>query len=357
MTGAAQVGSGASLRQFLIILLMLATTFTPPARAADAKSTKLLSELSALQQRDELVQSIGWKLVTGNAPFCSEIRPATGLLLQDVAAFGNPAAVRTAMGLTGDIAVQARATGSPADMAGLPVFAEVLSVDGQSMRGLPPAKEETWQRLAALQRTLDDAMRARGQVEIVWSGPYDSPRTATLIGQPACASGFEVIAGSRGASANGQRVAIGADFVGFSYTEELLAAALAHELAHNLLGHPGWLDENGRKQGNIRRTEREADRLMPWLLANGGYDPAAAERFMREWGPRNDGGLFRGRTHDGWDERAEFIAAELPLIQRSRAASGAADWQSGFRREISSAPLAASIDAVQPASSESPTAE
>ncbi|MDZ4308648.1 hypothetical protein [Allopontixanthobacter sp.] len=337
MRPAARAGGGRVLRHFLIIAVMLAAPFAQPARAADDISAKL----AALQMRDERVQSIGWNLVTGNAPFCAETRPAAGLLLQDVAAFGDPAAARAAMGLSGDIAVQARATGSPADRAGLPVFAEVLSVDGQSMHSLPPAGPENWQRLAALHRKLDEALRARGQVEIVWRDRSATPISATLVGQTACASGFEVIAGSRRASANGDRVAVGADFVGFTYAEELLAAAIAHELAHNLLGHPGWLDEIGRKRRTVRVTEREADRLMPWLLANGGYDPAAALRFMRTWGPGNDGGLFRSRTHDGWDERAEFIAAELPLIARSRAASGAADWRTGFRREIDPAPIPA----------------
>lgn len=310
--------------------ILLVGVIAPPAFAAEDIS----AGLNTLQQRDEQVQSIGWKLVTGNAPFCTSTRPAIGLLLQDVAAYGRPDAVRRAMNLSGDILVQARAAGSPAEQAGLPVFAEVLAIEEQSMRDLPAAGKERWQRLAGLHSKLDETLVARGEVEIVWRSAEGAPIVSTLVGRAACATNFEVIAGSRRASANGARVAIGSEFAGFAYPEELLAAAIAHEFAHNLLAHPAWLDENGRSQSHIRMTEREADRLMPWLLANGGYDPAVGERFMRKWGPGNDGGLFRGRTHDGWDERAGFIAAELPLIQRSIAARGGADWASDFVRDI-----------------------
>jgi len=127
---------------------------------------------------------------------------------------------------------------------------------------------------------------------------------------------------------------IGVRFPAFAYQEEVFAGVVAHELAHNLLGHSAWLDRNGRGRRNVRRTEREADRLMPWLLANAGYDPIYAQRFMEEWGPRHDGGLFRNRSHDGWDERAEFIAAELPLIRRLMEAEGKADWRTHFTREV-----------------------
>lgn len=335
---AAALGLRRKLRQAGIAALLLAAPIAPPADA----SGDLSAELHRLQQRDELVQSIGWKLITGNALFCTATRTAIGLLLQDVAGFGSPAAVRQAMGLTSDITVQARAAGSPAQLAGLPVFAEVLAIDGQSMQDLPPAGPEGWQRLAMLHRKLDEALATNGQVEIARRGPDNTPIVVTLIGQPACASGFEVIAGSRRASANGRRVAIGVNFIGFAYQQELLAAAIAHELAHNLLGHPAWLEQNGRNRRAIRVTEREADRLMPWLLANAGYDPAAAERFMREWGPGNDDGLFRDRTHDGWDERAGFIAAELPVVRASMGAQGKADWQAGFRRDIQSTGSSAS---------------
>ncbi|MEM8723912.1 MAG: hypothetical protein AAGE86_00175 [Pseudomonadota bacterium] len=127
---------------------------------------------------------------------------------------------------------------------------------------------------------------------------------------------------------------LGMNFPGFAYDEEIFAGAVAHELAHNLLGHRKWLEANGEGRRNVRRIEREADRLMPWLMANAGYDPEAAYRFMTTWGPKHDGGLFRARTHDGWDERAEFIAAEIPLIKELMEREGAADWSVHFTREI-----------------------
>lgn len=316
-----------------ILAFSLALPFAAWSAPQAPEPGALSAALAELQRRSELVQSIGWRLITGNAPFCDQTRPATGLLLQDVAAYSSPSAVRAALGIEGDIAVQARALGSPAERARLPVDAEVLAIGGRTMRDLPPTGQQRWQRLAHLHREIDAALAAQGRVDIAWRTKDQPATVTTLVGIPACASHFELIGGSKGASANGRRVAIGEDFVGFTYPEELLAAAIAHELAHNLLDHPAWLAKNGRKRAHIRATEREADRLMPWLLHNGGYDPAAAERFMRVWGPAHDGGLFRRRTHDGWDERSEFIAAELPLTQQFRAENAAADWRRDFQRD------------------------
>ena len=73
---------------------------------------------------------------------------------------------------------------------------------------------------------------------------------------------------------------------------------------------------------------------MPWLLANAGYDPAAAVRFFRKWGPGNDGWIFRAPTHDGWDERADYAAAELPKIAALKAAGQPANWRAHFEREV-----------------------
>ena len=139
-------------------------------------------------------------------------------------------------------------------------------------------------------------------------------------------------------------VVIGIGFPAFEYPEEQVFAALvAHELAHNVLGHDAWLDRNGRKPRNVRRIEREADRLVPWLLANAGYDPAAAVTFMTRWGSVHDAGLKLRSSHEGWDERAEAMAAELPAVTAWMASTGEADWATQFRREIDPAGGAARV--------------
>nr|WP_238401695.1 M48 family metallopeptidase [Altererythrobacter sp. C41] len=236
--------------------------------------------------------------------------------------------MRKAAGIAGPIAVQAVAPGSPADAAGLRANDEITAIDGTAVAALP-AEEEDWRRLARLHDTIDSSLAADGLVGLTLPDRGE----VTLEGVPACASRFEIIGGD-GAAAEGRRVVIGRKFVGLSYPEDEFAAAIAHEFAHNLLRHRVWLDRHGRKWKNVRATEREADRMMPWLLANAGYEPAAALRFMRRWGPDHGGGLFRKRTHEGWDERAETIEAEIALVEAVRAPDGSADWSRHFVREV-----------------------
>jgi hypothetical protein len=55
---------------------------------------------------------------------------------------------------------------------------------------------------------------------------------------------------------------------------------------------------------------------------------------MTRWGKGHDAGLKLRRTHDGWDERAQSMAAEVPLVRALMAREGKADWARHFRREI-----------------------
>lgn len=300
-----------------------------PAHAGSASDR---AALARLQAEDARLQTIGWKLAAGNAPFCAA-RPAIGLLLQDMANYAQPARMRAAAGIAGDIAVQAVVPGSPAARAGLVANAEIVAIDGRAMAALPPARAGDWRRLTGLHELIDAALVREGTVNIAWRDGA-AVREATIAGAPACPTRFELLDRGGRAVADGTRVAIGRKFAGFAYAEDELAAALAHEFAHNLLAHRAWLKGAGRKAANIRLTEREADRLMPWLLANSGYDPQAAVRFFRKWGPGNGGWIFRAPTHDGWDERAELVARELPEIARLRTSEGGADWRTHFRRGL-----------------------
>ena len=312
--------------------LACALLCAPAAQAADRE--ELVAGLAELRASDHRLQSIGWKLATGNARFCDNARPAIGLLLLDMAGFTDPAEMREVAGLDGDIAIEAAAAGSPAAAQGLAAGQELLSIDGAFTSALPAVPPRDWKRVTGLHDAIDASLDEDGAVALSWRGADGTARSASVAGVPACPSRYELAAKESRAVADGKRVVIGRDFAGTGYAEEECAAAVAHELAHNILAHRAWLDAEGRKRKNIRLTEREADRLMPWLLANAGYPPEAAVAFMQRWGPRHGGGLFRKRTHDGWDERVEFIEAELPRIRALMASEGAADWRAHFKREI-----------------------
>lgn len=305
-------------------LLALAAS---PAFAGPAEDRAALQSLRA---DDARLQAIGWNLATGNASFC-DARPAIGLLVQDMANFSDPAGVRAAAGIAGDVAAQAVVPGSPAALAGIEAGDEIVSIDGRAMADLPPVKPGDWRRLYGLFDAVDAALDRGGSVQIGWRDA-EGMHEASIAGVPACRTRFELLDGSANAVAEGKRVVIGRKFAGFGYPDDLFAAAVAHEVAHNLLAHRAWLNSTGRTRANIRTTEDEADRLTPWLLANAGYDPKSAVRLFERWGPKNGGGLFRSRNHAGWHERAIAIAAEIGRMTPLRDAGGRANWREHFVR-------------------------
>jgi hypothetical protein len=307
----------------------MVAVFQAAPLSAQSTTSEARAKIDAFQKRDAIIQDIGWKLVTSNAPFCDNAQPSIGLQLQDMASFGGPQSARQVMGFSSDFAVQTLAKGSPSASAGLAVNTQVTRIDGQKLETWPAKESLDWERLKKAHDTIDSALASRGQVQL---GLVDGS-AIDIRPVNACATRFELLGNSTKALADGWRVQIGEDFPGFSYPQEELAAVIAHELAHNLLGHTEWLDTVGRKNRHIRITEREADRLMLWLLANAGYDPAAGLSFMKRWGPNHSEKFRAQRTHHRWSKRVRNIEAELPLVRAQMEASGKADWRTQFRRE------------------------
>lgn len=318
------------------LALALAGLLLPATASAASGNSAAAAELARWQAQEARLHAIGWRLVTGNAPFCEASVPAIGLLLHDAGSYARPEAVRGALRLTGDIGVQAVTPGSPAEAAGLAPNDTLLTIGNRELATLPLDQRESWRRLADINSALEAGLRRDGRIALTWRDAGGIVREAELTGVPACPGRFELLSTGNRVMADGSRVLLGQAFAGFAYPDELLAAAVAHELAHNLLRHRARLDAQGRTQGNVRATEREADRMMPWLLANAGYPPEAAAEFMHRWGPGSPGGMLggimRARTHDGWDERADLIAAELPLVEAALASDGKADWRARFQR-------------------------
>ncbi len=308
----------------------LAAQDAPPARIDYAAER---AAIARYQDADQRLQDVGWTLARGNAGFCPKVVPSIGLQLQDMASYGAPAVARRALGLKGDFAVQTAARGSPAALAG--AFTrnrEIALLERFDPNEWPAGAAMEWQRLVRAHDHIEAMLTEHGGIAIAFADGGSAARV-----QPAqvCATRFELMGDGGKAVADGARVVIGIGFPAFSYAEEpVFAAVVAHELAHNVLGHDAWLDRNGRQGKNVRRIEREADRLIPWLLANAGYDPEAAVTFMTRWGSKHDSGLRFRMGHDGWDERAEAIALEVAQVKDLMAREGRADWAAHFRREI-----------------------
>ena len=306
-----------------------------PAANAQAPEIDYAAERAAIgryQDADQRLQDVGWKLARGNVGFCPQVISSIGLQLQDMASYGAPAIARAALGLERDFAVQTAARGSPAALSG--AFArnrEISALERLDPNAWPAGEKMDWQRLVWAHDHVDAMLAEHGGITIGFADGGE----ARVIPVDVCATRFELMGAGGKAVADGRRVVIGIDFPAFAYPEDdVFAALVAHELAHNFLEHDAWLDRNGRSRRNVRRAEREADRLIPWLLANAGYDPQAGVTFMTRWGSRHDAGILMIRNHDGWDERAEFIAAELPQIAALVADEGKADWRTHFRRGI-----------------------
>jgi len=301
----------------------------PPARVDYAAER---AAIGRYQDADQRLQDVGWQLARANADFCPQLVPSIGLQLQDMASYGAPDIARAALGLTGDFAVQTAARGSPAALSGAFVRnREIVSLERFDPNHWPAGAAMDWQRLVRAHDHVEAMLTEHGGIAVTFA----DGEAARVRPVEVCATRFELMGAGDKAVADGARVVIGIGFPAFDYTEEpVFAALVAHELAHNVLGHDAWLDRNGRKPKHVRRIEREADRLVPWLLANAGYDPQAAVTFMTRWGSAHDAGLRMRRNHEGWDERAEAMAAEVPQVQAWLAREGKADWASHFRREI-----------------------
>lgn len=299
------------------------------AQSVDYAAERAL--IARFQDADQRLQDVGWQLARGNAEHCPKVVPSIGLQLQDMASYGAPAIARAALGLKRDFAVQTAARGSPAALSG--AFTrnrEIVALERFDPNTWPAGAAMDWQRLVWAHDHLEAMLTEHGGIAVGFADGGEARVQPVEV----CATRFELMGEGKKAVADGTRVVIGIDFPAFAYDEPVFAGVIAHELAHNVLGHDAWLDRNGRSRKHVRRTEREADRLMPWLLANAGYDPAAAVAFMQQWGSKHDAGILMVRKHDGWDERAEFIAAELPVIADLMARDGRADWAAHFRREI-----------------------
>lgn len=306
------------LRPFLTAL---ALTLSMPALAStDA------APIAALARQEARVAAIGFRLTTTNAQWCPLHQPQFGWIWGDPRLYSaaDRGPLRAVYGI-GDVDapyVASLAPGSPASIAGILVGTPIETVNA-----VAPASDgdSPFARITALETAL--AALPPTAAAVVGGGG----KSWRIIPVAGCVSDFRLEDRDReGAVADGRAVYVDAGLARFAESDDDLAAAIAHELAHNILRHRARLDaagvdrgigkQFGRNARLFKQTEVEADRVSVWLLANAGYDPQAAIRFWERFGQRPGRPAFQAATHPKWKDRVASFKAEIAAIDAARRA-------------------------------------
>ncbi|QHL91110.1 peptidase M48, Ste24p [Sphingomonas changnyeongensis] len=302
------------------LVLLLALTAAGPEAADPAGLRALIAE-------DVRVARIGDRLARAGP--CTATLSSPGLIVQDIVQYAPDlrAPARAALGL-GDLpTIVAVLDGSAAAVAGLRPGDMLVAIDGAAV---PPAdKARGFDRMAGVEAQIEAAL-ARGTLNLglIRDG---AALTVRIGATPGCRTRFQLQPGGRlNASADGVYVQVSGALAEFAATDDELALIIAHELAHNLLGHKARLDAAGVSRGlfaglgkgasRVRATEEEADRWALYLMARAGFDIAAAPAFWERFGRRADPGIFSDGTHDGWRTRVAKAEAEIARIRALQAA-------------------------------------
>ena len=307
--------------QWVSLLGFVASSVAPLAAASP---TDDIMAYRALAEQDLRLATVGYRLAKGSASFCTRKSRNPGWVVHDKSQYPDPDIAQSAFGFRSAVAVSAVVPGSTAEAIGLKPGDGIIAVNDLTVSGLSFAKNKRASaRLETVQNILSDAFDASDPVKITLETANGRKQFA-LNPAAICASRFWLDTSSRlDAGADGVSVRVTEGLLDFTEKNDSeLAAIVAHEMSHNLLGHRQRLATSGKSNKEILATEIEADRLSVWLMANAGYDTAAALRFAERYGRKSGLGIFSAGTHLRWKNRQRVMQQEIARIARVPAEQG-----------------------------------
>ncbi|MEO7241179.1 MAG: M48 family metallopeptidase, partial [Sphingomicrobium sp.] len=269
--------------------------------------------------------TIAYRIGTETAADCPDPQNITGLVMHDLSSYDRRVrpAISRAFSLGAGIGVLEVVPGSAAERAGLRTDDEILSVNGVRVRD-PAAVDEprkSSRRLETFSRDLQ-ATLSNGPAELEIRRRGAVVRTS-LTGELGC-GGDLLLSDSRERNAwsDGSHVVVTTAMMRLARSDDELAFVVAHEMAHNILGHSSSSKRGifGVRLGG-KREEVAADYMAVWMMTEGGYKAEGGLSFLRTvrrrlwWNVSLDHPSFgrRIRTVSG----AIAMAANSPLWARA----------------------------------------
>lgn len=268
------------------------------------------------RQEDARVARLAYRLATAGRRNCPHLEPATGLVLQHLSQFqpSDRAGVVAALPIDRGPGVIVVVPDSPAAIAGIGAGDILLAVDGKAIPAepdlaLPFDAARAHDRADAV---IDLLQTARG-VTVLRDG---ASHTIDITPLPACPSRVHLArSGQRNAFADGRHVFLTTGVLAQLHNDDELAFLIAHEMAHNILGHAALMRSGtvgGRK--GVRQIESAADRLGGTLMLDAGFDPVLGAALLRRLGG-SDFGIVLLARHESPETR---IAALQALVAERR---------------------------------------
>lgn len=277
--------------------------------AAPANANQVV--LDQLRIYDETVGAIGYKLARDGVALCpASVVPLAGLRVHTLGQYGKAVQddAKALFGLGDYPAILTLSNDSAAAQAGLKAGDWIVSINGTDLGSGPG-----YAGVERFDATLEAALvQPPARIVIERQGQRE---TIDLTGIAGCASRVELIPGRKlNAVADGAVVQLTTGVIQEAQDDGELAFIIAHEMAHNILGHRKWLDQVGRSAANVRKAEIEADRLGLRLMRAAGYDPMAAARFWMRFGKKTGAGIFSDGSHLRTKDRVRLLTEEAQKL-------------------------------------------
>lgn len=316
---------------FTFFTLLAAGHIAAPAAAAQAAPAEAAHSQWYLRAEDHRVLETGYRLAARGASLCAQHHPLTGMLLHHLAEYDakDRALMISAHRLDLGPGILSVVPGSPAAEAGLRAGDVLVSVNG---RALADPRETVAKRDREGGREAIEEVEA--QVEAAFTSGAaeigvrraDGLLSMQLAAMPACLGRVRLARSTQpNAFADGRYAIVTTKLLGFLRGDDELAVVLAHELAHNILGHPQRLRDQKVPRGALRHfgknarriwvTEEEADRLSVRLLAAAGYDLDAILPFWRRFYANYDFLPQIFRTHPSLGARERIFSEAIAQVR------------------------------------------